>query len=113
MVCNILINNRVNVFVKWINIVKSDESTNGGGEHPGKDRDPGYLPYEMNRFKFQQTDLYYNASNVTLDDESWLLAQSPLPGQLSEFWTMIWESERTGTRIVELVSSVPIKGPSH
>jgi len=21
----------------------SDESTNGGGEHPGKDRDPGFL----------------------------------------------------------------------
>ncbi|CAG5107451.1 Oidioi.mRNA.OKI2018_I69.chr1.g3328.t1.cds [Oikopleura dioica] len=73
----------------------SDESTNGGGEHPGKDRDPGYLPYESNRFKFKQSDLYYNASNVKLADDSWLLSQSPLPGQLSEFWTMIWESERT------------------
>jgi len=80
---------------KNANTSPSDESTNGGGEHPGKDRDPGFLPYEVNRFKFKQNEIYYNASNVTLSDESWLLAQSPLPNQLADFWTMIWESQRT------------------
>ena len=56
-------------------------------------------PYEINRFKFKNNEIYYNASNVTLCDESWLMAQSPLPGQLADFWTMIWESQRTGKRV--------------
>ena len=41
-------------FELYVKKLFSEESTNGGGEHPGKDRDPGFLPYESNRFKFKQ-----------------------------------------------------------
>lgn len=79
---------------EWREIQKTEKKISRCINDNGKNRYSDVIPYEENRFKFDD-NRYINASEISFDEiqQRFIQCQAPTPQSFFDHWLMVWQSD--------------------